>query len=158
MRGLIGLLLMTACLVASAAGPELTASQQARYHQLNAELRCLICQNRTIAESDAPLAKDLRAIVARDIVAGKSDAEIKQYLVDRYGEWVLYDPPFQFTTLILWLGPFVLLFVGLGIAVVVIRRREDVRTTTQPPLDRTRLAQVLDDDAPDNRTASKDRS
>ena len=127
---------------ASVGGVEMTQDQLARYHELNAELRCLICQNRTIAESDAPLAKDLRAIVARQLAAGRSDGEIKQYLVDRYGEWVLYDPPFQMATLILWLGPFLLLLVGLAVVGTMVWRRSN-DATPKPALDRERLARVL---------------
>lgn len=125
-----------------------------RYHDLNAELRCLICQNRSIAESDAPLAKDLRAVVARQIADGRTDTQIKQYLVDRYGEWVLYDPPFGVNTLILWVGPFVLLALGLLIVVLLMRRRRDM-TPAAPTLDRERLARLLDDHDNDS---SRERS
>lgn len=141
--------LVVAVVPAGAATVDLNEAQLVRYHELNAELRCLICQNRSIAESDAPLAKDLRAIVERQIAAGRSDAEIKQYLVERYGEWVLYDPPFQLTTLLLWLGPFVLLLLGLTVVVVVMRKSRNA-TPARPALDRERLARVLDthDDGP----------
>jgi len=145
---------------ASVGGIEMTENQLARYHELNAELRCLICQNRTIAESDAPLAKDLRDIVARQLAAGRSDQQIKQYLVDRYGEWVLYDPPFQTATLILWLGPFVLLLVGLIIVATIVWRRKS-EPTPAPTLDRERLARVLASEqmpARTDSTAAKDRS
>jgi len=170
MRWLAGvvltILIATGATAASVDGITLTDAQLARYHALNAELRCLICQNRTIAESDAPLAKDLRDIVARQLADGASDGEIKQYLVDRYGEWVLYDPPFQAATLILWLGPFILLLIGL-IAVALIMRSRRRQSSAPAPLDRERLARVLASEAPAStatnsaasvRTHDKDRS
>tara|TARA_B100000929_G_scaffold270916_1_gene241447 strand:+ start:1388 stop:1804 length:417 start_codon:yes stop_codon:yes gene_type:complete len=132
-------------------------AQLLRYHNLTAQLRCLICQNRSIAESDAPLAADLRALVATQIKAGRSDREIKQYLVDRYGAWVLYDPPFNYATWLLWLGPFVLLLIALAIALNMLRKRRP-RSPHGRPLDRARLAAVLDEN-PDERTrqAARDR-
>lgn len=133
-------LFTTLVVVASAQAVDLEGEQLARYHGLTAELRCVICQNRNIAESDAPLAKDMREMVARQIQNGRSDREIKQYLVDRYGEWVLYDPPLDRGTLILWLGPFVLLALGLMIVVVIMRKR---RPAPPPSLDRNRLAREL---------------
>ncbi|MES1925225.1 cytochrome c-type biogenesis protein CcmH [Salinisphaera sp. T31B1] len=157
-------LCLSLALLAGAAGAAtvgdttLTDAQLARYHSLNAELRCLICQNRTIAESDAPLAKDLRDIVARQLAAGRSDAQIKQYLVDRYGEWVLYDPPLQTSTLILWLGPFALLLFGLAVVMLIMRGRR--RSPAAPPaLDRQRLARVLEghSPSPDHRAADPDK-
>ena len=159
-RALLMVLLLCAPLAvfAQTPGAALDGDELARFHALNAELRCVICQNRSIAESDAPLAKDLREIVARQIAAGRSDAQIKQYLVDRYGEWVLYDPPLDSGTIILWAGPFVLLAIGLIAVALILRRR-----TAQPggaSLDRERLARVLDDQrpgsAPDD--PSRDRS
>jgi cytochrome c-type biogenesis protein CcmH len=149
MRGLILLsLLLASMFAASAQAVDLEGRQLARYHELNAELRCLICQNRSIAESDAPLAKDLRAIVERQIAEGRTDAQIKQYLVDRYGKWVLYDPPLDYSTVILWAGPFVLLAIGLLIVAMMMRRRQR-ETPTAPNLDRERLARLLDEQTPD---------
>ena len=87
----------------------------ARLRSLEEELRCLVCQNQTLADSNAPLAEDLRREVRELAVAGKSDDEIKQYLVARYGDFVLYRPPVKSTTLLLWFGPFVLLVAGGGI-------------------------------------------
>lgn len=150
---------------AAAGAVDLDEAQLQRYHALTAELRCLICQNRSIAESDAPLAKDLKDIVARQIAAGRSDAQIKQYLVDRYGEWVLYDPPFDYGTLVLWLGPFALLPLGLGTVVWLMRRQRAAPTPSEHDLDRERLARVLAeyappaaDEAPETRTHDDDES
>lgn len=91
----------------------LDAAQDARYHQLVNELRCLVCQNQTIAESNAPLAVDLKEQVRKQLAEGKTNAEITSYLTDRYGDFVLYRPPFKANTLLLWAGPFVLLLGAL---------------------------------------------
>lgn len=89
-----------------------TPEQRARYHRLSEELRCLVCQNQTLADSNADLAADLRRQVETMILAGRSDDEIKHFMVERYGDFVLYRPPMQRNTWLLWLGPFVLLAVG----------------------------------------------
>jgi len=86
--------------------------QRARYHRLAEELRCLVCQNQTLADSNAELAADLRHQVENQILAGRSDDEIKAYLVQRYGDFVLYRPPMKSSTWLLWLGPFALLLLG----------------------------------------------
>ena len=156
MRRVIALLLLLA--TAGAQAVNLEGEQLARYHELNAELRCLICQNRSIAESDAPLAKDLRAIVEKQIAQGRSDIEIKQYLVDRYGKWVLYDPPLDSATIILWVGPFVLLAIGLLVVFLMMRRRREA-PPERPSLDRDRLTRVLDEQTqPTDSASSKERS
>lgn len=87
-------------------------AQEARAKALMEELRCLVCQGQSIADSDAPLAGDMRHEVRSKIAAGESPAEIKAWLVARYGNWVSYDPPFDAATALLWLGP--LLFLALG--------------------------------------------
>lgn len=154
----ISLILLTAFWMAGvAAATDLNGSQRARYQELTGDLRCLICQNRSIADSDAPLAKDLRHIVARQIAQGRTDAQIKQYLVDRYGQWVLYDPPFEFSTWLLWLGPFALLLVGLMIALTVVRKRRNA-PRGRPELDRARLARVLGEAAKPVDRPPKDHS
>ncbi len=90
------------------------------------ELRCLVCQNQTIADSDAELAVDLRRQVREMLVAGKTEDEIVDYMVQRYGDFVRYRPPVKPTTYLLWFGPFILFAVGLGILIFNIRKR---RTT-----------------------------
>jgi cytochrome c-type biogenesis protein CcmH len=85
---------------------------EARARRLMEELRCLVCQNQSIADSDATLAEDLRHIVRERIAAGDSDAQVKAYLAARYGNWVLLDPPFAPATWGLWLGPLILLGAG----------------------------------------------
>ncbi len=95
-----------------------------RLKKLESELRCLVCQNQTLADSNASLAEDLRAEVRELARAGKSDDEIRAYLVARYGDFVLYDPPLKRTTWLLWLGPFALLLGGGALWWTILRRRE----------------------------------
>lgn len=98
--------------------------QESRARALAKELRCLVCQNQSIDDSDAPLAADLRRIVREQIVAGASDREIKSYLTDRYGDFVLLAPPVKPATYALWTLPFILFVIGAaGIAVFVRRNR-----------------------------------
>jgi cytochrome c-type biogenesis protein CcmH len=94
-----------------------------RLKKLEEELRCLVCQNQTLADSNAPLAEDLRREVRELAAQGKNDQEIKDYLVARYGDFVLYKPPVKETTWLLWFGPFVLLAGGAFVWAMVLRRR-----------------------------------
>ncbi len=94
-----------------------------RLKKLEEELRCLVCQNQTLADSNAPLAEDLRREVRELAAQGKNDQEIKDYLVARYGDFVLYKPPVKETTWLLWFGPFALLAGGAIVWVFVLRRR-----------------------------------
>ena len=96
--------------------------QEARYHRLTQELRCLVCQNESLAASNADLAQDLRREVYKMIVNGKSDKEIVAFLVARYGDFVLYRPPVKNTTYLLWGGPLLLFLVGAVVLVVLVRR------------------------------------
>ncbi len=96
---------------------------EARLKHLAIELRCLVCQNQTLADSNAPLAEDLRREVREMIVKNMSDKEIIDFLVERYGDFVLYRPPLKATTTLLWVGPFVLLIVGATVLVITLRRR-----------------------------------
>jgi cytochrome c-type biogenesis protein CcmH len=96
---------------------------QQRYVTLTQELRCLVCQNETIADSQATLAADLRKELREQIASGKSDEQILKFLTDRYGAFVLYKPPFDSRTWILWASPAILLLGGLFIAVRIIVRR-----------------------------------
>jgi cytochrome c-type biogenesis protein CcmH len=98
-------------------------AQQARYERLNRELRCLQCQNQTIADSTAPLAADLRREVREMIKAGRTDAEIRQFMLERYGDFVLYRPRMSAATFLLWAAPALLLVIGALAAVRFIRGR-----------------------------------
>ena len=102
----------------------------ARIRQLEEKLRCLVCQNQTLADSNAELAGDLRKQVREQIAAGRSDEEIVDYLVQRYGDFVLYEPRFKATTVLLWVGPFALLLGAAGVLVLTLRRR---RATPEEP-------------------------
>ena len=84
----------------------------ARVRALSAELRCLVCQNQTVADSESPVARDMRDQVRTQLAAGKSEAEVKTYMADRFGDFVLYNPPFKATTVVLWAGPFAVLLLG----------------------------------------------
>lgn len=133
--------LALALLLMLVAGPALAAidvypfdnaSQRGRFHRLTEELRCPKCQNQSIADSDAGIAQDMRERVARMIREGRSDEEIVDYFVVRYGDFVSYRPPVNKRTAILWAGPvLLLLFGGLAIVVLVVRasRRADREET-----------------------------
>ncbi len=94
-----------------------------RAMKLAAELRCLVCQNQSLAESNAGLALDLKEQVRSQIREGRSDAQIRQYMVDRYGDFVLYSPPWKASTVLLWVGPFMLLAGGAMVLVAYVKRR-----------------------------------
>jgi len=96
---------------------------EARMLRIAAELRCLVCQNQTIADSHSGLAEDLRQQVREQLRSGASDEQVVQFMTDRYGDFVRYRPPFKASTAVLWIGPAVLLVVGLGGLALVLRRR-----------------------------------
>jgi len=102
------------------------ARVEERLKVLAEELRCLVCQNQTIADSNAPLALDLRNQIREQVAAGRSDSQIRVYMVERYGDFVLYRPPFKAATAMLWLGPFALLALGIAIGVARVRKRARV--------------------------------
>jgi len=121
----------------------LSDAQETRYRSLLQVLRCLVCQNESLMDSDAPLAADLRAKVRERVAKGESDAEIKKYLTDRYGDFVLYQPPFQVNTLLLWCGPFALALVGLTVLFAFSRRSK--RHPVQRAVDGEALQRLLDE-------------
>ncbi|MCZ6717091.1 MAG: cytochrome c-type biogenesis protein CcmH [Gammaproteobacteria bacterium] len=96
---------------------------QARYETLTRELRCLVCQNQPISDSNAPLAEDLRRQVREMLLSGSSDREIYSFMTDRYGDYVLYRPPFAKRTWLLWLAPGILLLLGGTVLVRTLRQR-----------------------------------
>ena len=96
---------------------------EARVLRISAELRCLVCQNQTIADSNADLANDLRRQVREMLAKGQSDQQVIDYMTQRYGDFVLYRPPLKSTTLLLWAGPMLLLIGGLATLALVLRRR-----------------------------------
>lgn len=124
---LIATLLLTVLATASSVATEpltfANEDEQRRFNDLAAELRCLVCQNQSLADSDAPLARDLRRELQELIRSGRSDTEIKTYLTDRYGEFVLYRPPFDARTWWLWIGPGILVLLALGAVALIVRQR-----------------------------------
>jgi cytochrome c-type biogenesis protein CcmH len=120
---------------------------------ISERLRCLVCQNQSIAESQADLANDLRRQVREMLVAGKTDKEILAYMVARYGDFVLYDPPFQTTTLLLWGGPAALMLLALsGFAWTVRLRRRQAAPAALSAEDSARARTLLE--VPANNTSS----
>lgn len=114
-----------------------------RAKKLAAELRCLVCQNQSLADSNADLAIDLKNQVRSQIREGKSDAQIRDYMVARYGDFVLYSPPWKPTTALLWAGPFMLLIAGALALVMVLRSRRARIVTTELTADEHARAQAL---------------
>jgi len=95
---------------------------EARARVLSAELRCLVCQNQSIDDSEAPLARDIRLLIRQRIKQGESNDEVRAYLVSRYGDFILLKPPFQADTLLLWLSPAIVLSLGAAAALYALRR------------------------------------
>ena len=114
----IMLLWSLACSIAVALSTTgLSPEQEERYHNLLRELRCLVCQNQSLAESDAGLAVDLRDEVKAMIIKGTGDSEIFKFMTERYGDFVLYQPPFKPQNYLLWVAPFLLLLIGLAVLI-----------------------------------------
>jgi cytochrome c-type biogenesis protein CcmH len=113
-----------------------TPEQEQQYNRMIDELRCLVCQNQNLADSNAELAQDLRQEVYDMIQQGASDQEIIDFMVARYGDFVLYRPPLKSTTLLLWIGPFVILGIGVLALLLYIRKR---RATQEPELKEAEL-------------------
>jgi cytochrome c-type biogenesis protein CcmH len=108
---------------------------EARVMAISSELRCLVCQNQTIADSHAELAVDLRTQVRELLQAGKTEQQITDYMTARYGDFVLYRPPFKAATALLWIGPAVMVLVGLGALFAVLRRRSRMAADQFEPED-----------------------
>ncbi len=131
--------LMLFCAAAFAQDPAI----EKRVAALAEELRCLVCQNQTLADSNAPLAVDLRNQIREQLKGGASERDVLDFMVARYGDFVLYRPPFKATTVALWAGPFVFLMAGIAILVRRIRRRR----APEPQIseaDRARAAKLLE--------------
>jgi len=123
---LVALLAFTGFVHAQAIEPMPFANhaQELRFQHLTRQLRCPMCQNETLADSNAPIARDLRNQIFQMMQQGKSDEQIKQYLVDRYSNYVLYDPPLNPGTWLLWFGPLLILLGGAGVVWMAIRNRD----------------------------------
>jgi len=146
---LMVLLLLPSLAVAGEAAPLAENPQaEARLKALAVELRCLVCQNQTLADSNAPLAEDLRREVREMIAKNMSDKEIIDFLVTRYGDFVLYRPPLKTTTTLLWVGPFLLLIGGAIALVMALRRRQKkLADVALSEAERNRVAQLLSEGA-----------
>ena len=122
------------------------AALDARVRALSAELRCLVCQNQTVEDSSAPVARDMKDQVRTQLAAGKTEAEVKRYMTDRFGDFVLYKPPLKATTLVLWAGPFIALAFAAFLLVRRLRRRATVPNAAPlNDIDRERARALLND-------------
>jgi cytochrome c-type biogenesis protein CcmH len=144
----LAVLAAVGCLAANEPGEQLPdPAQEARARALFEEIRCVVCQNESIDSSEAELARDLRGIVRQQVAAGRSDAEIKAFLVERYGEFVLFRPRFDATNAVLWLTPFAIVLVGGGLLWLGARSRAR-RQSSAAALseeEEARLAALADD-------------
>lgn len=150
MRWLLMVILFLPSLAAAGEAAPLAENPQAeaRLKALAVELRCLVCQNQTLADSNAPLAEDLRREVREMIAKNMSDKEIIDFLVTRYGDFVLYRPPLKPTTTLLWVGPFLLLIGGAIALVMALRRRQKkLADVALSEAERNRVAQLLSEGA-----------
>jgi len=125
---LLALLFAAASAFAQPARPEAPlqfrdAAEEARFHALASELRCVMCQNQSLADSNAQIARDLRGEILGLMRRGRSDAQIEQFLVARYGEFVLYKPRVEASTWLLWFGPALVLLAGGAVVATIVRRR-----------------------------------
>lgn len=120
----------------------------ARTEAVSKTLRCVVCQNQSIYDSNAPLAEDMRRLVRKRVVAGDTDDQVRDYLRDRYGDYVLMSPPLQLNTVFLWMGPAVLVLLGGVWFVVRVRARPEPPTGSLSDEDRARIAAALADEDP----------
>jgi cytochrome c-type biogenesis protein CcmH len=118
-------------------------AMEARARAISRDLRCLVCQNQSIDDSDAELAKDLRVLLRQRLVAGDSDGQARQYLVDRYGDYVLLKPPVKSSTYLLWGGPALLLIGGVLAALAVFRRKSVKPPAALTADEQDRLSKLL---------------
>ncbi len=119
-------------------------AQEARARAIFTDVRCLVCQNESIDDSEAELAHDLRQIVREQVRAGRTDAQIKRYLTDRYGEFVLLTPAFSWMNLALWGGPFAVVILGAGLLATRLRNRSSVEDLSPEEADRVRRLSQTD--------------
>jgi cytochrome c-type biogenesis protein CcmH len=148
LRALAAVFAGVLCMAAAADPADRLAdpAQEARARAIFADVRCLVCQNESIDDSEAELAADLRQIVREQVKAGRSDAEIKRFLTDRYGEFVLMTPAFSWVNLALWGGPFAVVVLGAGLLLTRLRTRPgDAELTPEEAL---RVRRLSETDAP----------
>ncbi len=123
-----------------------SSSQESRYKALIAELRCLVCQNQNLADSNADLARDLRLLTYNMILSGSSDTEIVQFMVSRYGDFVLYRPPFKPSTALLWFAPLIFLAGGCFVLFRIFQSRNNNSLSNVSSAQREKLRKLMDDD------------
>ncbi len=143
-RWLVGAALIASSALSAQVAP-VDRAYAPRYHALIEELRCLVCQNESLAESDADLAQDLRAEVRQMMERGATDAQIINFLVARYGDFVLYRPPFKPITYLLWIAPFVAVILGLVALIYIICQRDRETDAPLSSQEQSRLSELLDD-------------
>jgi cytochrome c-type biogenesis protein CcmH/NrfF len=147
MRAIAAIFLFVLCAQCAAREAPAAADDpvlESRVIKLTSDLRCLVCQNQSLADSHADLAIDLKNQVRSQMQAGRTDAEIRDYMVARYGDFVLYDPPFKLSTLLLWAGPFVMLLIGLlGLAAYMRSRGRRLPGLDLTSADRARAEALL---------------
>ncbi len=148
MRGILLSLLLAFSLGAHAGEAQPNAEDpiiEQRLIKLAEDLRCLVCQNESLAGSHAELAEDLRREIREQMKAGKNDQEVIAYLTERYGDFVLYRPPFKPVTYLLWLGPLLFLALGAGIWYLTLKKRRAVKTLTVDEKQLAAAAQLLEE-------------
>ena len=149
MRTLLLLLLLTAPALAVQPGERLAdPALEARARALSRDLRCVVCQNESIDESNATIARDLRLLLRERLAKGDSDAQASEFLVARYGDFVLLRPPMRADTWLLWFGPFAVLILGAGIAVIAQRRRGAAAPAPLSAEEQARVDRLMREDAP----------
>lgn len=121
--------------------------EEARAQDLMRDLRCLVCQNQAISESQAPLARDMRVVLRERIAAGDTDTQAVNYMVERFGDWVLLNPPLKIKTLLLWFGGPLILLIGLGLVFLFMRRQRGTApvaaaSAAAAPLDATERVEL----------------
>jgi cytochrome c-type biogenesis protein CcmH len=114
--------------------PARSVDDEAAY-EVASQLRCVVCQNLSVADSPSEMAGQMRAIVRERLAAGETPAQVRQYFVERYGDWILLEPPRRGFTLLVWLAPLVAVLVGLALVAVLVRRWSRRRPATPPPVD-----------------------
>ena len=150
MSRLLGLLLLVLIAAPAAAQPPATNVDDARLYEVASQLRCVVCQNLSVADSPSEMAQQMRTIVRERLASGESPQQVIQYFVDKYGEWILLEPRRHGFTLVVWLAPVVAVAVGLVLFVVVIRRWTRARPRVVPapgsldPAMRDRIQRELD--------------